>query len=449
MPTPAVLFQDAELAALFERRRDHHTGGIVARAAGVIAEPHRAVAEGAFRLRIGVIVRPQGAVGVAAFQVGQGKDALRAVDEFAHVELVEALFVVLQAQPVDVEQVAAAGDGVFQGDDLAPLAIRAQRPGVDLGFAGPVLGQFLAPLAVAEFLARPERVSLVGDRAGRGKVGFPPLCMRGHGTGQAVQFGKVADPEIFVDVDVAMVALGGGAVGGEEPQFGPGLAVFAQGDGVALEFDPEPLGGEGDDVAAENLGLGPAGGQEHLVIAGQHGVHEGFGGEVVGEANLAAFQDVADPLGERVPLGGEQLLLIAEHLAGELLQEVRFGQLADVVLQLLLAPLAATLATVAAPALAALAVAHFCRHFGQHRRRPGGLLLQALAQRGEPVQLVQLGLGQGAGLLQQQGDAPADGGQGFLVRQHLVPAALGDPVVDDPDIGQAELGLNLTRFAAA
>lgn len=38
---PAVLFQDPELAALLERRCHHHAGGVVPRAAWVIAEPHR------------------------------------------------------------------------------------------------------------------------------------------------------------------------------------------------------------------------------------------------------------------------------------------------------------------------------------------------------------------------------------------------------------------------
>ncbi|MNF16546.1 hypothetical protein D3C80_2196110 [compost metagenome] len=57
--------------------------------------------------------------------------------------------------------------------------------------------------------------------------------MGGHGTGDGVQFLEVADPEIFVNIDVAMVTLGSAAVGAEETQLGPWLAVFAQDDRVA------------------------------------------------------------------------------------------------------------------------------------------------------------------------------------------------------------------------
>lgn len=55
---PGMLFQDAEFAALLQRRRHHHAGRIVAGAAGVIANPHRGIAEGAFGFRVGVIVGP-------------------------------------------------------------------------------------------------------------------------------------------------------------------------------------------------------------------------------------------------------------------------------------------------------------------------------------------------------------------------------------------------------
>lgn len=174
----------------------------------------------------------------------------------------------------------------------------------------------------------------MGHGAGRGKIGLAPFRVRGHRPRQAVEFGEIADPEVFVDVDVTMVALGGAAVGGQEAQFGPGFAVLAQDDGVAAQGDAEPLGGEGDDVAAENLGLGTAGGQEHLVVAGQHRVHECFGSKVVGQPDLPRLQDVADPRRERILLRGEQLHLIAEHLRGELLQEVDFGHAGDVILQL-------------------------------------------------------------------------------------------------------------------
>ncbi len=43
VPAPRVLFQDPELAALLQRWGHHHTGRIVAGAAGVVADPHRGV----------------------------------------------------------------------------------------------------------------------------------------------------------------------------------------------------------------------------------------------------------------------------------------------------------------------------------------------------------------------------------------------------------------------
>lgn len=106
--------------------------------------------------------------------------------------------------------------------------------------------------------------------------------MGGHGAGHGVQFFEVADPEIFVDVDVAMVTLGSTAVGAEKAQFGPWLAVLAQHNRVAGQFQPEPFLCKRDDVAAEDFRLGTAGRQEYLIVSGEHGVHECFAGEVIG-----------------------------------------------------------------------------------------------------------------------------------------------------------------------
>lgn len=145
---PAVLLKDSELAARLQGRSDDDTRRVVTGPAGVVPEPDRAVVERARAVR--VVVGPEAEVGIAALQVRQGEGGLGAVDELAHVQLFEALFVALQAQLVDVEQVAAASLGIEQGNDLAPLPIRAQRAGMDLRIARPVLRQFLAALAVAE-----------------------------------------------------------------------------------------------------------------------------------------------------------------------------------------------------------------------------------------------------------------------------------------------------------
>ncbi|GAB0075039.1 hypothetical protein TOC8171_04360 [Pseudomonas syringae] len=82
-------------------------------------------------------------------------------------------------------------------------------------------------------------------------------------------------------------------------------------------------------------------------------------------------------------------------------------------------------------------------------RRLCTLLGQALANGRQPVQFVQLALGQRVGFLQKQGDTPADGGQRLFIRQHFFPASHADPVVHDPDVGQVELRLNFLGLVAA
>ncbi len=272
-----------------------------------------------------------------------------------------------------------------------------------------------------------------------------------HGAGHGVQFLEVAYPEILIDVHMAVVALCGAAVGAEKAQLGPGLAVFAEYDRVAGQLQAKPRLRKGDDVATENLGLGAACRQEHLVIASQHRVHEGFAGEVVGQAHLAAFEDVPDPGGQRVLFCSEQLFLVSVHFADELVEKVHFAQLADVVLDLLFPLLAvalSTLLTLAALIIAAMAIVVLVIT-DRSDYRLYTLLNQAFANGRQSVQLVQLALGQRVGFLQKQGDTPADGGQRFFIRQHVFPATHADPVVHDPDVGQVQLRLNFLGLVAA
>ena len=91
---------------------------------------------------------------------------MRAVDELAQVDLLENFIGVFQPQLLEVEQVAATGNGVVNVDDLAPLAIRAKRALAQLGLTGERLAGELV-FTTAEVIAGPERVGLVAGRAGR------------------------------------------------------------------------------------------------------------------------------------------------------------------------------------------------------------------------------------------------------------------------------------------
>ena len=73
VPTPAVFLQDPEPCARLQRWGDNHAGGIVTGAAGIVADPHRGIAEGAIGFRVGVEVCPERLVRVAALQVRQAE----------------------------------------------------------------------------------------------------------------------------------------------------------------------------------------------------------------------------------------------------------------------------------------------------------------------------------------------------------------------------------------
>lgn len=162
LPTPAVLFQNPELGTRLQRWGNDHATGVVAGTAGVVSDPHGAVTEGAGF--VGIVVRPQGQVGVAAFQIRQGKGALSAVDKLAHEQLFKFVAVKLQPQLLQVEPVTTAGDRVEDGDDLAPLTIGAAGTSGNLFFAWPgIFGAFV--FAIAKLLARPKWVGLVRHRA--------------------------------------------------------------------------------------------------------------------------------------------------------------------------------------------------------------------------------------------------------------------------------------------
>lgn len=216
---PRVLFQNAELAALLQRRRNHHTRGIVPRAAGVVTQPHRRIAEGPFGFRVSVVVGPQRAVRITPFQIRQAERALDTVDELAKVDLLKHLVRVFQAQLLKIKQIAATGHRIENVDDLAPLTVRAQRPLAQLRLAGERLIRLLV-FGATELVPRPERIGLMADSTGCREIRLAPLLVGGHRTGQIVELLEVADPEILIHVHMAVITLRGTAVCTEKPQLG-------------------------------------------------------------------------------------------------------------------------------------------------------------------------------------------------------------------------------------
>lgn len=130
--------------------------------------------------------------------------------------------------------------------------------------------------------------------------------MRGHRAGHLVQAGKVLDPEILVDIEVPAVGLRGVGVGGQKAQLG----AVTEADRVAGQPHAKILFSDVDDIGAEHLRLRARGRQEDLRLAGQYRVLQRFKGKVPGRANLAAFEDVADLLGNIQA----QVLLVAEKV---------------------------------------------------------------------------------------------------------------------------------------
>ena len=141
----------------------------------------------------------------ARFQVGKTENGILAVHEHAHVKHVECGGVVAVAQLLDVGQIEATRNGILHGDDVAPLAIRAEPAAVphfikQRKFDGRAFLAALFPLFTC-----PERVRLVCFGRWRGKVGGTPFVMGGHRAGHLVQFCEVGNPEIFVTVKMATV----------------------------------------------------------------------------------------------------------------------------------------------------------------------------------------------------------------------------------------------------
>jgi len=79
----------------------------------------------------------------------------------------------------------------------------------------------------------------------------PVLLLHRHAAGDLVQFLELERPEEFVEVEIAVVALGSTGVGAQEVQ----LRTVAQNDRIARQLDTHHLPGKGLDVGLEDMRL--------------------------------------------------------------------------------------------------------------------------------------------------------------------------------------------------
>ena len=106
--------------------------------------------------------------------------------------------------------------------------------------------------------------------------------MNGHTGGNLAQLLEFRYPEIFIKVQVAVVALGRAGIGAEEVKRGP----VGKHHRIAFQLHLHFFG-EVDDVLFKDVGLCLTGGKENLVTSGKQGVNQGFTGKVKGRADLA------------------------------------------------------------------------------------------------------------------------------------------------------------------
>lgn len=172
--------------------------------------------------------------------------------------------------------------------------------------------------APVEQCAGPERIGAVRQARRGGKVGLPPAFMDCHAGGHFAQLLEFRDPEIFIQVQVAVVALCGACVSAEEIE----RCAVGQHHRIAFQLHIH-LFCKVDDVLLENVRLGLTGGKENLVSPGGDGVNQGLTGKKEGRANLAGLEKVTDAVTvARLP----PVALIGEHRAVENLLQL-FGLL--------------------------------------------------------------------------------------------------------------------------
>lgn len=143
------------------------------------------------------------------------------------------------------------------------------------------------------------------------------MLLRGHARGDFAQLLKIRDPEYFIDIQVAVMALRGVGIGAEKNQL---CAVVADDNRVAGQVDVNQSR-KLDDVFPEHVSLRFTGRQKNLVMAGLERAQQCLAGKVERRANLAGFENIANTVRQSCPV---PLQLVFERLVEE-----NFFQLCD------------------------------------------------------------------------------------------------------------------------
>ena len=113
--------------------------------------------------------------------------------------------------------------------------------------------------------------------------------MRCHCAGNFVQAREFRDPENLIAIQVAVKALRGAGVRGQKAQY----CAVAEADIFTRQRHAEMVLGDLDDVFTEDFRLGAACREKDLVITGNDSIFECLPGEIIGHADLSAFQNEA------------------------------------------------------------------------------------------------------------------------------------------------------------
>lgn len=162
---------------------------------------------------------------------------------------------VFQLQRGNIKQFTTLRLGVENSNEPAPLPVRAYLSGgmqlIAIGKDGQ--GLAFAPFTFIEFVAGPEAVAGMAFGTRGGKEGFAPFFLAAHRGGHFFEFVEFRDSEIFVDIDVAVCALGGFAVGGEKIKRGDAVPGFDFDFVLAGQFHTKPVHGEFLDIFPEEI----------------------------------------------------------------------------------------------------------------------------------------------------------------------------------------------------